>query len=337
MKNKRFTGWPGVLIAVSLIAMFSCTNQETVKIGYLIPNSKAGRYLKEKEYITQKGKEIGCEVLTLCAEYDDKLQIEQAKELIRQGVKVLVVNSVNLNTAAAIVRDAHEAGVKVIGYDRMILNCDLDYYISFDNVKVGKLMADYVLKIKPEGKYFLMGGDRSDQNAVLVKKGQLDALKPAIDAKKIQIVYDVYIEDWSGENAEAELRKYLDLSQDHPDVILASYDGMATRSIIALKEYGLDGKILLTGQDAELEACRNIMRGAQAMTVYKSLKQMSYVAAEVALKLARNERITNANSTISNGFKEVPSILLDPVAVDKNNMASTVIADGLHTESDLNQ
>lgn len=319
-----------------LFFLVSCAGKDQqVKIGYLIPNSTMGRYIKEKAYIQEKAGELGIEVITMSAENDDKVQIQQANELIEKGVKVLVVNCVNLNTAAGIVRNAHDKGVKVIAYDRMIQNCDLDYYLSFDNVKVGRLMAETVVKIKPEGNYFLMCGDRTDQNAVLVKKGQLDVIQPYVDSKKIKVVYDVNIEDWSEENAAHEFTKFLDLSQQVPDVVLSSCDAMAIGVIKVLQQRDLAGKVLITGQDADLQTCKYILAGYQTMTVYKSLKTMAYSAAELAKKIALNQPIDTKLSSVSNGFKEVPSILLDPVAVDKNNLSSTVVADGMYQQKDL--
>jgi D-xylose transport system substrate-binding protein len=314
----------------------ACTQEHTrVKIGYLIPNSKMGRYLKETAYFTEKAKELNADVQILSAEYDDKLQIEQANQLIKEGAGILVVNCVNLNTAAAIVRNAHDKGVKVIAYDRMIQNCDLDYYLSFDNVKVGRLMAEYAVKLKPEGKYFLMSGDRNDQNALLVKQGQLEVIQPLIDAKKIKVVYEVNIEDWSEDNAAFEFGRYLSLSGELPDVVLSSCDAMSIGEIKVLEKNKMAGQVLITGQDAEQEACRYIVKGYQAMTVYKSLKKMSYTAAELAVSLARNEAVKTELSAVSNGFKEVPSILLDPVSVDRTNISSTVVADGLHKAEEI--
>jgi D-xylose transport system substrate-binding protein len=294
------------------------------------------RFKKEKVYFTQKLEELGGEAMVMSAEYDDKVQISQAKELIDKGAKVLIVNCLNLNTAAAIIRDAHDNNVKVIAYDRLIRNCDLDYYLTFDNEKVGKLMADYITKIKPEGNYIILGGDKGDQNAVWVKKGQLDALATFVNAKKINIVYNNFVEDWSGENAQNEIRKYLDLSRNIPDVVLSSYDGMSTGVIDLFKEYKIaPGRVLVTGQDAELAACRNIVEGYQTMTIYKSVKTLAYKAAEIAMKISRHEKIQEATGRISNGQKDVPTILLEPVTVDINNLKTTVIADGFHTESEI--
>jgi D-xylose transport system substrate-binding protein len=317
-------------------AFFSCqTNQNKIKIGFLQPQLQTDRYVKEQNYFIQKIGELGGEALTASAEEDDHLQIQQAQELINKDVKVLVVNSVNLNTAAAIVRAAHDKGVKVIAYDRLIKNCDLDYFITFDSKKVGKLMAEYITKIKPQGKYILLGGDKADQNAVLVKTGQLDVLKPFLNTGGIQVVSDIYVEAWSGDNARQEIKKFIDLSGITPDAILSSNDAMALGVIDLLMEYKLQGKVLITGQDALLASCLNIIQGNQTMTVYKSVKTLANKAAELAMKLANNEKISDTESNVSNGIKEVPSILLDPVVVDKNNMKTTVIADGFHEEKEI--
>lgn len=313
----------------------SCNRSDKVKVGYLIPNEKSERYLKEQKFFKEKIESLGGEALTASANYDDQLQIQQAREMIAQGARVLVVNSVNMNTAAQIVRDAHESNVRVIAYDRLIRNSDLDYYISFDNVKVGKLMAESATKIKPEGKYVLLGGDKADLNAVLVKRGQMEVLSRYVKEGKIQIDYNIFVEDWSGENAYHELKKYLNLSGSFPDAILSSYDGMTTSCIKALEEHNIAGQVITTGQDAELEACRNITNDKQTMTVYKPLKVLAEKSAEIAFTMAKGEKFETPSETVNNGQKDVPSILLEPIAVDKNNIKSTVIADGFYTESQL--
>ena len=324
-----------LFLIIPILNFSSCKQTNQLKIGYMLPNLKSDRFEKEKQYFSEKVKELGGEVIAVSADYDDKLQIDQANELMSQGVKILVINPVNLTTAAAIVRNAHENHVEVIAYDRIIFSPELDYYLSFDNVKVGKLMAQYAMKLKPEGKYYIMGGDKADQNAILVKTGQMDAIASQISSGKIKIVYNSYVEDWSGENAKNEITRYLNLSQDTPDVILSSYDGMSTSVIEALQLFNLAGKVIVTGQDAELAACRNIVKGNQAMTVYKPLKLLAYKAAEIAIKLARKEKITDVNSKVQVDGKDIPAILLDPVAVDKDNLKTTLIADGHQKEADI--
>jgi ABC-type xylose transport system, periplasmic component len=199
------------------------------------------------------------------------------------------------------------------------------------------LMADYVTKIKPNGKYILLGGDKSDQNAIWVKGGQLKTLEPMINAGKIIIAYNIYVEDWSGENAKHEIRNYLNLSSDTPDVILSSNDGMASSVIELLTEYNLNKTVLVTGQDADIEACRNIVRGNQVMTVYKPLKDLAYKAAELAIKIAKNEKMSNECVLINNGKIDVSTILLTPKVVDKDNIKSTIVADGFFTEDEINK
>jgi len=326
------------LIAFILISgIFMSFSNKEPKVGFLLPNLTLKRYLKEKDFFSQKIKELGGVVTVLSANDDDKLQISQAEGLLNQGTDVLVLCSVNTNTAAAIIRAAHAKSVPVIAYDRLISNGDLDYFLSFDNEKVGICMAEYVTKIKPEGKYILLGGDKSDQNAKWVKGGQIKTIDPFVKAGKIKIVYDIYVEDWSGENAKHEIQKYLDLSSDIPDVILSSNDGMAASVIELLTEYNLNKTVLITGQDADIEACRNIVKGNQVMTVYKPLKDLAFKAAELSIRIARKEKISNECVIINNGKVNVSSILLAPKIVDKDNIKSTIVADGFFTEDEINQ
>lgn len=319
-------------ILILVIGLVSCKDSNKVKIGYLLPDLARERNVKEQNYFKDKIQSLGAEAMVASAEFDDQLQIEQANEMIEKGAKVLIVNAVNMNTAASIIRNAHEKNVKVIAYDRLIRNCDLDYYISFNNVQVGKLMAEGITRLKPEGNYVLLGGDKADLNAVLVKKGQMDVLKRF--EGKIKIDYNVYVEDWSGTNAYYELKKYLDLSGNTPDAILSSYDGMSTACIAALKEYGLAGKVLISGQDAELEACRNIVKDLQTLTIYKPFKSLVEKAAEIAYNMATGKNLEKSVTT-DNGAKEVPTMLLEPIAVDKSNIRNTIIADGFYTESQI--
>lgn len=315
--------------------LFSCQQGQKTKIGFLLPNVISDRYEREKAYFSESIAKLGGEAIVVSGENNDKLQIQQAKDLMGQGIKVLVINAINRFTAAEIVRIAHEGGVPVIAYDRLICNSDLDFYLSYDNEKVGELMAEYAIRKKPSGKYVIFSGDKTDLNATYVKNGQLKVLEPYVNSGKIKIVYNVYIEDWAAVNAQHELKTYLDLSAEQPDVILSSYDGMSTGIIKTLTDYGLEGKVLVTGQDAEIAACQNIVKGYQDMTVFKSLKKLAGKAAELSMKLAGSSNISNGTTKIFNGKKDVPSVLLEPVVVDKENMRPTVIAEGHLSESEV--
>lgn len=323
------------VIIVSLGFMLTSCSSNKVKIGLMLPVENE-RWIKDRDIILAKAKLLDVEVIVTNANLSASLEIEQTQQLIDQGVDVLLVIAVNKNTGAAIVRIAHENNVKVIAYDRFIQNCDLDYFVSFDNVKVGTLMAQYATKYVPEGKYYLLGGDKSDQNAVWMKQGWAGIIDPYIKSGKIKVVYDTYIEDWARDNAYHAIDQYLELSSnDVPDVILSAYDGLSYGAIDALNANNALKYPLITGQDAELKACQNIVNGTQAMTIYKPLKILADRAVELAIQCAKNQDIKLTDNTLYNGQKDVPSFLIDPISLDKTNMKSTVVADGFLKEEDI--
>jgi D-xylose transport system substrate-binding protein len=218
----------------------------------------------------------------------------------------------------------------------MIFNCDLDYYVSFDNVKVGELMANFAIKLKPKGNYMLLSGDKADKNAIWVRQGHRKIIDPLVKSGDIKIVYDMYIEDWSSDNAYHEMKTYLNLScVNVPDVILSAYDGISTGALKALDENHVTALPVITGQNAELDACRNILNGRQSMTIYKPLKTEAEQAAILAVKCAKNESVEKTGKTSYNGAIEVPSLLIEPICVTASNMKSTIIADGFLKEAEV--
>jgi D-xylose transport system substrate-binding protein len=331
MKNIKIV----LLIGLIFIMSSACEKKAEMKIALMFPYTTSARMSFEEKYFKTKASELNCEAIITDAKNDEVLQRRQATELLKQGVKVLVIMAVNAYTAAEIVREAHSYGAYVIGYDRIIYNCDLDFYISHNNYNVGKYMAEYALKHKPNGKYILLGGDKGDINAIFVKTGQLDALKPAVDAGNVKIVFDVYVDEWSVDNALDLMRKYLKLTaNDVPDAILTSYDGLAYSARQALDEAGITQDVLITGQDAEPQAIKNIIQGKQALTIYKPLKPLAENAVITAVKLVKGEKI-DTTKTIFNNRKRVPSLLFEPIPVDKNNIRETVIKDGMMTEAEV--
>jgi D-xylose transport system substrate-binding protein len=323
------------LIFILFIEFNSCNQNTAIKVGFLLNNMKTERYKKEQVFFTDKLRELGGEAIVLSADYDEVLQMKQADDLIKQGIKVLVLNAVNFNTAGAIVRLAHKNSIKVIAYDRLINNCDLDYFVSFNMEKVGIYMAEYVTKIKPEGKYIILGGDLADKNAIFINKGQMQVLNPFIKSGKIKMLYHIFIEKWSEAGAQFEMRRFLNLSKEIPDVIVASNSALASGAVKALKEFKLEGKVLITGQDADLINCVNIVKGLQTMTVFKRYILEAHKAAELAMMIAKGENISETTTPFPNGYKDVPAFLFDPTVVDINNLKSTVITDGIQKESDI--
>lgn len=306
-----------------------------VVIGFSMDTLKEERWQRDRDLFVKRAEERGAKVLVQAANSDDALQNAQAENLLTQGVQVLVVVPHNAKTTATIVESAHKMGVPVIAYDRLIRDSDLDYYISFDAERVGALQSEYATKHRPKGNYVLIGGAPTDNNAVLVREGQMKVLKPFIDGSAIKVVADQWAKDWQAVEALKIMENALTRNNNQVDAVVVSNDGTAGGAIQALGEQKLAGKVLVTGQDADLAACQRIVAGSQTMTVYKPIDSLATKAAEIAVRLAKKEPISDATRPVNNGRKDVPSILLEPIPVDKENLDATVIKDGYHKREDV--
>jgi len=332
----------GLLIAVFVVSMFvlnGCSSgggEGKIRIGFAMDTLKEERWQKDRDYFTQRAEELGAEVIVLSADGDPLKQNQQCETLVAKGVDLLVVVPFDAKSSARCVEVAHNEGIKVMAYDRMISNCEVDLYMSFDNVRVGELQAEYMLKVVPEGRYVLVGGAQTDNNAHLFRKGQMNILQPAIDSGKIKIVADQWAENWQPIKAMEITKAALSREDNNIDAVVASNDGTAGGVIAALQEQKLDGIVAVSGQDADIAACQRVVAGIQSMTVYKPIKKIATTAAEVAVDIVKNDAIPDTGGkTINNGLIDVPSILLEPVQVDKENMYSVVIKQGFHTMEEV--
>ncbi|HYG80143.1 MAG TPA: substrate-binding domain-containing protein [Pyrinomonadaceae bacterium] len=298
-----------------------------VKIGFSMDTLKEERWQRDKEFVEAKAGEMGATVIVQVANGDDKLQIEQAENMLTQGVNVLLVAPHNGEVAAAIVESAKKQNVPVISYDRLIKNSDVDLYVSHQVVKIGEMQAKYALDRAPKGNYVIVGGAPTDNNALLLHDGQMNVLKPAIDRGDIKIVADQYAKEWKAAEALNITENALTQTRNDIVAVVCSNDGTAGGAVQAIEEQKLTGKVVVTGQDAELAACQRIVEGKQSMTIYKPIKPLADSAVEAAMKLARGEKVQTTDK-INNGMKDVPAILHEPIAVDKSNMADTVIKEG---------
>jgi D-xylose transport system substrate-binding protein len=298
-----------------------------IRIGFSMDTLKEERWQRDRDHFVARAAELGAEVLVQAANGDDAVQTQQAENLLTQGIDVLVVAPHNAEVAASIVSLAKQQGVPLISYDRLIRNSDVDLYVSFDNVKVGETQARYLLERAPRGNYILIGGAPTDNNARLFRQGQMNVLQPAIDRGDIKIVADQWARDWLASEALEHTENALTQTKNNVVAVVASNDGTAGGAIRALEEQGLAGRVLVSGQDAELAALQRVVAGTQSMTVYKPVAELARVGAEAAVALARREKI-EPSGTVNNGLKDVPSILLESIPVDKNNVVSTVIKDG---------
>ena len=329
-----------VLLSVFLFSGFTSQdpnaekNDAAVKIGFLVHDLVSERWQKDMNFFVNRITELGGIPVTKNAFGDVQTQIAQLKELIDQGVKVIAIVPVDGKALVDMVDYANEKGVKIIAYDRLIKNCNIDYYISYNSVRTGELMAQYVVSRKPKGNYAFVNGPISDNNAVLIKQGQMNVLRPYIDKGDIKIVLNQSVAAWGPLEALMVMEEFLGTHKGDVDVVLASSDGLSDGVIQALSTSGKYTNTLVTGQDASVTACKNIMQGYQAMSVYKSIKKISYAAADLAMKIANKKPIETSGVT-NNGKKDVPSIFFEPVVVDKANLKDIVIKDGHINEADL--
>jgi D-xylose transport system substrate-binding protein len=337
----RVRRWFLFAVVASAAMLFGCHAKLTgqgknpaIRIGFSMDSLQLERWRRDRDLFTKRAQELGAEVLVQSADGNDAVQVQQAEDLLTQGVDVLVVVPHNGEIASSIVDSAKRQKIPVIAYDRIIRNSDVDFYISFDNVKVGELQAKYLLARAPKGNYVLIGGSPTDNNARLFRQGQMNILNPAIKRGDIKIVADQWAKDWLPSEALSLTENALTQARNQVAAVVASNDSTAGGVIQALDEQKLAGKVLVSGQDADLAACQRIVEGTQTMTVYKPIKPLATRAAEVALDLAKHEPVTS-NAKVNNGFKDVPSFLLEPIAVDKGNMAQTVIKDGFLKEEEV--
>ena len=329
-----------IVICCTLL-IFGCadSSNKKIKIGLAMDSLRVERWQKDRDIFIAEAKKLGAEVIVQSADEDPIKQNEQAENLITQGVDVLVVIPTDSVASAQIVEAAHAENIKVIAYDRLIRNSEPDLYISFDNERIGYLQAEYLLDKKPKGNYFLLGGDPGDNNAHLLRKGQLSALQSAIDAGDIKLVAGGkhWAVAWAPRDALNKTEQVLTQTENQIDAVVASNDGTAGGVVQALEGQNLAGTVLVSGQDAALEACQRIVKGTQTMTVYKPIRLIATEAAHAAVAFAKGESIQKANQTVNNGKIDVPSIILTPIRVDKDNLDEVVIADGFHTREKVYQ
>jgi D-xylose transport system substrate-binding protein len=298
-----------------------------LKIGFLMDSLKVERWQTDLDAFRQQAKELGAEVLVETAEGDDALQFEQAYKLLNSGIKALVIVAHDTNEAVRIVASARAKNVPVVSYDRLIRNSNIDFFVGADAGAIGELQASALVKLAPTGNYILIGGSPTDPTAKLLHAGQMKILQPLIDRGDIKILADVWALDWQPIEAYTHTVEMIEASGGDITAIVASDDGTAGGAIQALQDHNLAGKVLVSGQDADLAAIIRILDGTQTMTVYKPVGAEARQAADAAVSLAKGEAVRSAAS-IANGNRDVPAFFIAPVVVTKDNVLQTVIRDG---------
>jgi D-xylose transport system substrate-binding protein len=332
---KRFS-LPGLLI-LFLLSLCSCNKQtgSDVTIGFLIHSTTSSRWQMDIAYAQQRAAEVGAKIILKDASGDENMQLSQANELLEMGVDALIVVAANQNTAAGIVREAHDYDVPVIAYDRLIKNSELDYLVSFEYERVGELMVEYVADNLENGNCVILWGDASDANAVFVKKGHENVIN-LLDKNNIETIYKTFVEDWTYENAYHQMNKILDFYPEKIDAVIACNDPLGIGAYDALKEHGYEpGEVIITGQDATLEFVHSMLEDGMSMSVGKPIKELAYGAVDLVVKIVKGEATSSFDKTVNNGRKDVPAKLFSPYIIDKSNFEKELIGEGVFTSDEV--
>ena len=314
-----------IATALALFALPVMADSAHPKIGFSIDDLRLERWSRDRDYFVAAAEKLDAKVFVQSADANEQKQISQIENLISRGVDVIVIVPFN----ATVLTNA----VKVVSYDRLILNADIDAYISFDNEKVGEMQANGVLQAAPKGNYFLLGGAPTDNNAKVLREGQMKVLQPAIDKGDIKVVGQQWVKEWNPTEALSIVENALTRNDNKIDAIVASNDATAGGAIQALAAQKLAGKVPISGQDADLAAIKRVIDGTQTMTVYKPLKLIASEAAKLSVQLARNEKPAYS-SQYDNGSKKVDTILLTPTPLTKANI-DLLEKDGFYTKEQI--
>jgi D-xylose transport system substrate-binding protein len=312
------------------------------KIALLLPESKTTRYeQQDRPNFERSVKKLcpSCEIIYANADQDPAKQQQQAEQAITNGAKVMVLDAVDVKSAAGIVTRAKQSKIPVISYGRLVSNADLDYYVSIDPFKVGQQQGKVLLEaLKKAGKtspsVVAIHGSPTDSNAPPYKKGAHSVLDPA----GVKFVKEYDTPDWSPDKAQTEMEQSItSVGKNGFDGVYVANDGMAGGAIAALKGASIDpASRFVTGQDAEVTGIQRILTGEQLMTVYQPIKKIAEASAQLAVALAQGKTPPDiAKARTDNGKKQVPSVLIDTVSITKDNIQDTVIADGFLKPSQI--
>jgi D-xylose transport system substrate-binding protein len=329
---KRLISLAAAAVA-SLLLLPSVAEAAALKVGLSLPTQREERWVKDKKVMEAEAKKLGIDLRVQVTDNDAGKQVAQCENLISQGIKVLILAPHDASSASVIIDKAAKAGIKVISYDRLVTESPLDYYyLSFDNVKVGELQGEFITKKVAKGSYIVLAGSPTDNNAKLFREGAMKFIKPLADKGDIKIVMDQFVKDWQPSEAQKLCEQALTANQNKVDAVLAPNDGTAGGCIQALAAQGLAGKVPITGQDAELSGAIRIVQGTQSMTIFKDTRELGKRAVQMAVDLANGKPVDTQGRVVNNGKRDVPSVLLTPFIVTKENLDERLIASGYLTK-----
>jgi D-xylose transport system substrate-binding protein len=306
------------------------------KIGVILPDTESSVRWEsaDRPALEAAFKAAGVDYAIDNAQGDAEKMTTIADGMIADGVTVLAIVNLDSESGAAIEEKAASQGVKTIDYDRLTLGGSADYYVSFDNTKVGELQGQGLADClgDKDANIVYLNGSPTDNNATLFSAGAHSVLDPMTNYK---VVGEQAVPDWDNEQAVTIFEQLFTAADGKVDGVLAANDGLGGAVISVLQKNGLAGKVPVTGQDATVEGLQNVLAGTQCMTIYKSAKLEAGALADAAIALVNgDEADTTGTTTDSEGGRDVPSILLDPVSITKDNVGD-VISDGGQKFSDV--
>lgn len=334
-----------IALALTLLSL-SCSPKEgtqaaegdkpAVTIGFSIATDTfvTERWNKDLKIFTGAAKELGAEVLIQLSAGGTKEQISQINFLLNRKIDVLVVIAHDTEMIAGAIKQVKDSGIPVVAYDRMILGVPIDAYISFDNAEVGRLFGRALSTAVPRGRYLIVNGSVRDTNSYQVNAGLYEILGPLIEEGRIQVAEEIWLEEWSFDEALEKIGAIFDVSTDF-DAISCGNDQIANAAIQLLSERRLAGTVAVVGQDADLITCQRVVEGTQLMTVYKPLATLATRAARLAIAIATGTGLPYDTLLENKSGAMIPSYIEAPLAVGKDNMDETIIRDGFHSAEDV--
>jgi D-xylose transport system substrate-binding protein len=303
---------------------------DEIIIGFSFDTFVFERWQRDRDVYVSTAKELGAKVIVQNANENIKNQISQIEYFIEKNVDVIVVVPIEPKSIEDVIYKAHRNGIKIVAYDRMLPNMNSDLYISFDNEKVGKLMAQSVKKKYPNGgKILYIGGPLSDNNVLLVGSG----IKKELKNSNIEFTNWINLDKWDAKLASDYVLKNIK-ELENTDAIICGNDCLAGEVVRVLCENQIADEKVVIGQDADVEACQRIVRGTQYMTVLKQVELLANEAAIQSVKLAKGEKVDTSLS-IYDGTQQIPYMQLEPVAVIKDNIDEEIIDCGYHLREEI--
>ena len=318
-KSLKFLGF--MLIAVAVLTVMSGTAfAKSLTVGVSWSNFQEERWKTDEAAMKAQLEKLGATYISADAQADSSKQISDVENLIARGCNALIILAYDADAISPAIAKAKAEGIPVVGYDRLIED-PYAFYLTFDNKEVGRMQARAVFDAKPEGNYVFIKGSSTDPNADFLHEGQLEVLKEAMDAGKIKNVGEQYTDGWKPEVAQKNMEQILTANNNKVDAVVASNDGTAGGVVAALTAQGMEGITPVSGQDGDHAALNRVARGTQTVSVWKDARELGNAAANIAVALAKGEKVDNAIKW-AGGPKgiEMDSILLKPVPIIRDNL-----------------